>query len=82
MQFQADLLQRTIERPSLVETTALGAAHLAGLAVGYWDSVNDFEMDEPASVFFEPHMSKEEADRRYAKWQRAVEAARLFTKHV
>lgn len=82
MQFQADLLQRTIERPSLVETTALGAAHLVGLAVGYWDSVNDFEMDEPASVFFEPHMSKEEADRRYAKWQRAVEAARLFTKHV
>lgn len=77
MQFQSDLLQRTIERPSITETTALGAAHFAGLATGYWKK-EDFESQE-GSTLFEPSMNQETADACYEKWQQAVAAARLFT---
>ena len=78
MQFQSDLLQRTIERPVITETTALGAAHLAGLAVGYW-KMEDFEMIHEGSSLFTPQMDADTADACYEKWQMAVAAARLFT---
>lgn len=80
MQFQSDLLQREIERPSLTETTALGAAHLAGLAIGYWDGIEAFKSSLDTSSFYRPSMSKEEADAFYAKWLKAIEATRLFSK--
>ena len=72
MQFQADILGKTVERPKIVETTALGAAMLAGLAVGYW------QRDELAATWqqdraFGPQMTAEDRTARYAGWQRAVE---------
>lgn len=78
MQFQSDLLQREIERPSLTETTALGAAHLAGLSVGFWKDRSEFVSSEESS-FYKPDMSREEADSYYARWLKAVAAARMFS---
>ena len=79
MQFQSDLLQCDISRPALIETTALGAAYLAGLAVGYWKDIDDLSSGTE-STEFHPVMKAEEADMLYSKWQKAVEAARLFSK--
>ena len=78
MQFQSDLLQRTIERPVITETTALGAAHLAGLAVGYW-KMEDFAGKSEGAALFTPKMDADQADVCYAKWVKAVQAARLFS---
>ncbi len=73
MQFQADILQVPVERPRVIETTALGAAFLAGLAVGFWK-----DLDEVASIWkseriFEPSMSSEEVQKRRARWHQAVQ---------
>jgi glycerol kinase len=72
MQFQADILGIPVERPVVNETTALGAAYLAGLAVGYWK-----DQEEIASLWqldrrFEPSMNSEERERLYSKWKEAV----------
>jgi len=78
MQFQADLLGVPVLRPRVLETTALGAAYLAGLAVGFWESVEDIERQWQVEQRFEPAM---EADRRAAlmgRWTRAVEHAKLW----
>ncbi len=77
LQFQADLLQRPVVRPESVETTALGAGMLAGLAVGLWDESDLRGHGEDARVF-EPAMPAEEARRRTATWQKAVAATRAF----
>ena len=77
MQFQSDLLNTNIIRPKLLETTALGAAYLAGLRVGYWTKEELFKEKEGDTVFT-PKMSKEEADRKYSLWQKAVKAAEMF----
>lgn len=77
MQFQADLLQCDILRPQLVETTALGAARLAGLGCGFW-TMDDFRRSEREMTCYEPMMNGMEADRCYARWQTAVAAARMF----
>jgi glycerol kinase len=74
MQFQADLLGLPVERPDLVETTALGAAGLAGLALGVWSSVDEFLAGRSYAVF-PPAGGAAERDRRLAGWRRAVEAA-------
>ena len=79
MQFQSDLLQCEIRRPAVVETTALGAAYLAGLAVGFWESQDELVKDKDADTVFVPQMSDEKSQEIYGKWQMAVEAARLFT---
>jgi glycerol kinase len=76
MQFQADLLGVPVVRPRNTETTALGAAFLAGLAVGYWS-----DRDQLASLWaeerlFEPRMSRDKAGERYAGWRDAVARAR------
>lgn len=80
MQFQSDLLDTIVERPKIEETTALGAAYLAGLAIGYWK-----DQDEIASLWqsdekFEATMSKEDQENHYTGWKKAVEATRTFTK--
>lgn len=79
MRFQCNLLQCEIVRPQIVETTALGAAHLAGLAVGFWKDFDELKTNEIGAVSYKPEISKEEADHYYRRWQKAVEAARLFT---
>ena len=73
MQIQANLIGTTVNRPKVVETTALGAAFLAGLAVGFWSSRTEIEGLREVSKEFVPQMPKEERDALYAGWKRAVE---------
>ena len=72
-QFQADQLGVTVRRPELLETTALGAAFLAGLAEGVWASTDEIATTWRAAAEFEPRMSRDEADSMYEGWKRAVE---------
>ncbi len=72
MQFQADLLGISVIRPKVVETTALGAAYLAGLQCGVWSDVAEIEQLWQVDRTFEPGMSKDEAASRMAQWDRAV----------
>ncbi len=76
MQFQADILDRPVVRPADPETTALGAAFLAGLATGYWKSVNEVQAFWRAERRFEPSMPAGTRDDLWAGWQRAVNKAR------
>ncbi len=76
MQFQADLLGVTVERPAVTETTALGAAYLAGLASGFWDSQQEIAQQWQLEKSFEPSMSADHRESLYARWQQAVERAR------
>ncbi|MHB0955556.1 MAG: glycerol kinase GlpK [Pirellulaceae bacterium] len=76
MQFQADILNVTVRRPVVAETTALGAAYLAGLAVGYWDNLADVVRNWSLDREFRPHMEPAEREARARRWRRAVERAR------
>jgi glycerol kinase len=76
MQIQSDLLQVPIERPTCVETTAFGAAALAGLATGFWESQNDIAAQHQIDRIFEPQISADEAASRYDRWKQAVERSR------
>lgn len=76
MQFQADILQRPVERPSVTETTALGAAYLAGLAVGYWPSQESISDNWHLDQRFEAELASEDAESLYQGWQRAVRHTR------
>jgi glycerol kinase len=76
MQFQADVLGRRIVRPADIETTALGAAYLAGLAVGVWRSTAEVESFWQADHVFEPRLSDTARDRLYSGWKDAVRRAR------
>ena len=72
LQFQADLLNVTVRRPVVAETTALGAAYLAGLAVGYWKSMDDVAANWALDREFRPAMPKAQSEKLYAGWKRAV----------
>jgi glycerol kinase len=76
MQFQADIMQVPVVRPRIIETTALGAAYLAGLAVGYWSSMEEIESLWQAEKVFEPIMRPDEAQQRRARWAKALERSR------
>ena len=76
MQFQSDILQMPVVRPKTVETTALGAAYLAGLAVGYWDSVDSIRSQWQTDRRFEPSMAEDDVRRLRGGWDRALERAR------
>ena len=76
LQIQADLLQAPIVRPAVTETTALGAAYLAGLAVGYWESAEEISEQWQLDRRFEPQISADEAEARRHDWARALERAR------
>ncbi|MFS0872416.1 glycerol kinase GlpK [Paenibacillus xylanilyticus] len=78
MQFQSDILGIPVERPLVNETTALGAAYLAGLAVGYWESTEELTDHENTERVFNPVMAEETRNDLYAGWQRAVKAAMAF----
>ncbi len=75
-QFQADLLDVLVERPVHVETTAIGAGVLAGLAIGWWDTPADFAAEREVERRFEPTMSADHRDRLLHGWHRAVERSR------
>ena len=72
LQFQADLLNVPVQRPVVAETTALGAAYLAGLAVGYWDGPEQVAANWALDREFRPQLAEDERNRRYALWRRAV----------
>jgi glycerol kinase len=72
MQFQSDILQIPVQRPQVVETTALGAAYLAGLAVGYWDSLEDIASNWQPERIYTPQMAPDRCEHLYQGWQEAV----------
>jgi glycerol kinase len=72
MQFQADILGVPVIRPTVSETTALGAAYAAGLAVGFWGEVEDLRANWGMDKQWEPNMDQAERDRDYAMWKKAV----------
>lgn len=74
MQFQADILATEVERPRVNETTALGAAYLAGLAVGYWNSKEDIVNNKVVERTFIPELAEEKREELYNGWKKAVEA--------
>src|SRR6185312_3460396 len=76
MQFQADVLGVPVVRPRITETTALGAAYLAGLGVGFWSSLDELARNWQVERRFEPRMSRDEATARMRSWSRAVERSR------
>lgn len=78
MQFQGDIIQAPVERPEINETTALGAAYLAGLAVGFFENREQIATQWKKERRFEPSMAKEETDALYGGWQKAVQATMLF----
>src|SRR5687767_5485176 len=75
MQFQADILGAPVVRPKVTETTALGAAYLAGLAVGYWKGTNDVKANWEIQRRFEPKMSASDREHRRARWHEALHRA-------
>ena len=76
MQFQSDLVGKKVIKPIITETTALGAAYLAGLAVGYWKDKEEISKLWFASEEFEPKVNEEDRNRYYSKWKKAVERSK------
>ena len=72
MQFQSDILDVPVVRPKITETTALGAAYAAGLAVGYWRNREDLVSNWAVDKRWQPQMPKERRDALYKSWQNAV----------
>lgn len=72
MQFQSDILGVPVVRPQVAETTALGAAYAAGLAVGFWDNLNDLRENWQVARTWQPHMGSEQRERLYGGWLKAV----------
>jgi glycerol kinase len=78
MEFQCDILNVPVERTKVSETTALGAAYLAGLAVGFWESQEEISKQWATDRKFIPKMAEEQRDSLYNGWKKAVEAAMTF----
>ncbi len=78
MEFQADILGRTVNRPKITETTSLGAAYLAGLATGYWSGREQIKANWQLGKVFEPRMGKEKREELLKGWHRAVKCARVW----
>ena len=75
MQFQSDILNVTIDRPQIVETTALGAAYLAGLAVGFYEDLNSIRNNYKIDKYFTPNMTEEKRNKLYKGWKKSVSRA-------
>ena len=82
MQFQSDIARVKVARPKVTETTALGAAYLAGLAVGYWNDVSDIEQQWQIDRIFSPEMSSQKVENMVAEWHRAIQAVRVHSSNV
>ncbi|MEH7457691.1 glycerol kinase GlpK [Bacillus sp. JJ1127] len=78
MQFQSDMLDVPVERPEVNETTALGAAYLAGLAVGYWENQDEIKAQWNMDRSFTPAMEAETSEELYAGWKKAIAATKAF----
>ncbi len=78
MQFQSDVLDTEVHRPEVTEVTALGAAYLAGLAVGYWNNIDELQGKAVLDRTFLPHHDEEKRNRRYKGWKRAVKCAQTW----
>lgn len=78
MQFQADLIQATVIRPEVIETTALGAAYIAGIGVGFWHDREEVMQKRKVGRSFVPQRSKAEMDHFYAKWREAVDRSHAW----
>lgn len=78
MQFQSDILGVDVGRSSIYETTALGAAYLAGLAVGFWEHMEDIKNQYTLDTVFSPKMQSETRDKLYEGWKKAVQATQVF----
>jgi len=76
MQFQSDILGVPVQRPEVTETTALGAAYLAGLAVGFWESKDAVVESWALDKEYDPNMTEEDRDKAYGGWQKAVDRAK------
>lgn len=77
MQFQADVINTVVVRPKFIETTAMGAAYLAGLAVGYWDSKDEIKKNHIIASTFTPDMEEEQRAKLLSGWHKAVESTRV-----
>jgi len=75
-QLQSDIIGSEIVRPVVDETTALGSAYAAGLAVGYWSDPDELRSNWQVDAEFEPEMDRDDADRRYDRWSDAVDRSR------
>jgi len=75
MQFQADILGIPVDRPVITETTVLGAAYLAGLAVGYWQSLEEIAANWQVDRRFEPQISEDQRETLYHGWKKAISRA-------
>lgn len=78
MQFQCDMAEVRVERPYVLETTALGAAYLAGLATGFWKNKEELMEKWELEKSFDVHMEDEKREEHYSGWKKAVDAARAF----
>jgi glycerol kinase len=78
LQFQSDLLKTTVVRPKITETTALGAAYLAGLAIKFWNGIEEIENYWQVDKKFKPQMPEAEADKKAAQWKQAINASGAF----
>ena len=80
MQFQSDILSCEVHRPECIETTALGAAYLAGLAVGYWKSFDDIKNNWAIDKVFSPEMDSATREDLLEGWHLAVQCAKMWGK--
>lgn len=80
MQFQADIINAQVQRPQCIETTALGAAYLAGLAVGYWEDLSVIKRNWQIGSIYQPSMKQEERKKKLDGWQRAVHSCLSWAK--
>ncbi|MCK4344884.1 MAG: glycerol kinase, partial [Bacteroidales bacterium] len=78
MQIQANAIHTTVIRPGIIETTALGAAYLAGLAVGYWESIDDIKQQWQVEKVFEPEADSEGFDKVIENWNKALERSKQW----
>ena len=81
MQIQSDMIRTNVNRPKMVETTAIGAAYLAGLATGFWKDTEEIAKIREVDKVFEPQMDIEKREKRYRGWLRAVERSRDWVEH-
>ncbi len=81
MQIQSDMIRTNVNRPKMVETTAIGAAYLAGLATGFWKSTDEIAKIRQVDKIFEPQMDLAKREKRYRGWLRAVERSRDWVEH-
>lgn len=80
MQFQADVLNTITVRPKIIETTVMGAAYLAGLAVGYWKDIEEIQEIWEADVYFKPDTNREKFEEGIKGWEKAIETLQYWTK--